>query len=426
MPSGQHSAFGSPFLIGLGLPFSEFFFAEGSSPVGQWLVLAAFAGLVALHWRQELLGAHFGQILLGLAGWYLICAAFSVRPLDSLRCGCTWILPMLAGYLMVLGGNERRARFSHLALGLVLGSLFLLGWHFFLSPGQGKAGIRPFFSDANVFSAFLNLLWPALLLGQREANWWWGARWLLVAVILLGLLYGNSRGAWVGLIGGGIAGLMVGQNTLRRRLRLGIGLVATGLIAFVLLRQYYTYRPQLPQPLPYVLSTADTQTDFSNRERLMRWTCAGRMWRAHPITGNGPGTFAPDFKQYLRDESEIKRISYWFGWKGGAHSVGLTALAETGLPGPLGLMALMLVALGGHAYIFRKKFLAETPPSRQKEKYVISLLAVIALSTWIVHGLFDDLLYRPPIAALLGMWAAINAPPTAHPSGPPPLADPPD
>ncbi|MEM7039523.1 MAG: O-antigen ligase family protein, partial [Bacteroidota bacterium] len=156
-------------------------------------------------------------------------------------------------------------------------------------------------------------------------------------------------------------------------------------------------RPQhdyyVPTTSEYLRSIADPEGGFSNRERVLRWQLALRMAADRPLFGHGPGRYAPNFKDYLHDKAELERISYWFGFTKGGHSDLLTALAETGYPGALLLLA-FFSALGHRLWQNVQRSTAETR--------FLHLGLFFALSTWLVHGLFNDLLAVQPYVLLIG------------------------
>jgi O-antigen ligase len=195
-------------------------------------------------------------------------------------------------------------------------------------------------------------------------------------------------------------------------------------MAFVfagVMRQYLDERPALPGDVKYVLSAGDLQADFSNRERLMRWTTAWRMGLDRPIAGHGPGNFAPKFKHYLKTDAEVRQISYWFGWTGGAHSVWFTAFAETGAVGLLLLLGLLGAFLWRNGNTTRrgvwpaKAFADAQTRGFSGTNDIIptpiqgpSKAAIVAIGFWAVAGIFNDLMLLAPLAGMLGMWFVPN------------------
>lgn len=379
--------------LALVLPFGQL------SPATEWGMLLACGGLAlgagGHAWRSRPIDLRLRSSLVLLA-WWGLSSVMSLRPLTSIVTTLLWALPFFAFYLYLRAQpNPRKALRLLLALS-GLSYMVLLAYHFGVSVFPGKAAIRPFFQDANYFAAALSLLLPGLLalVGERKQAPGWrlgaGAGAILV---LLALIFLRSRGAWVGLGGASLLFAFALLRHWRQRLLLVAGTLALGLVVGGLLSPYLRDRKALPEDLRYVLSTTDVQTDFSNRERLMRWRCAWRMVQDDPFAGRGPGTFAPDFKHYLYNAGEVQQISYWFGWEGGGHSIWLTALAETGWIG-LGLLLVWVGSLLGGLW----------QDLKLQEHRWQAALAVLAIGSWAIHGVFNDLLAVPALAGWLGLW----------------------
>ena len=138
-------------------------------------------------------------------------------------------------------------------------------------------------------------------------------------------------------------------------------------------------------------SIGDVTQDFSNRERLMRWQCAWRMAMDRPLFGHGPGCYPLVFRHYLRGWGEADRISYWFGWRLGAHSDAITTLAETGFPGAIAFVGMLLLA-------GRVAMRELSATGRGMTLHGAMFLGLIG---WVVHGCFNDLLSN----GCLTVWA---------------------
>ena len=128
-------------------------------------------------------------------------------------------------------------------------------------------------------------------------------------------------------------------------------------------------------------SIGDTETNFSNRERIIRWKVALRLFVDHPILGVQPDRFGQRFKFKLESMEEVEQISYWYGWYGGAHSEYLTRLAERGLPATLLFMGYFVWVLLVLFRLIRYEVLGR----------VWGACIAFALGTWLVHGFFNDL-----------------------------------
>ncbi len=344
--------------------------------------------------------------------WGITAAASSPEPMISLTAATTTMVLALGGLISGIQLGNRRKSVVVWILLAATGIATLEVRSLLRFATCGKSAPTPYWLDANFLSAAMALLVPLLLwivwqpleISKRLHFAARGAAASLALLLLFGIAYFNSRGAWLSL--GVTAGTLLVVQLPRGKWRL-LGLFGIGLLGMAL---WFTLPNATvtrgPQPtLNRLKSIGDTQ-EFSNRERLVRWSCAWRMAVEKPILGQGPGRFAPLFKNYLRDRTEIEQIAYWFGWKFGAHSDSLNALAETGFPGFL----LFWGMLGSWAWV------ALRHPSLPSSALPLRLAIGAALLTWLVHGFFNDLLTNPCIVVwvfmLLGMLAA--SPAVAH------------
>jgi O-antigen ligase len=351
--------------------------------------MVVFGG-VAIAWRQlwsqKAAFSGPGKIVLALLaiwlGWGFLSAFFSSESASSM-------VAMLRLVTLAVGGlacgQWMQARWTQgwtLAAGAAVSAVAVYClWRF---PALGKAASPPFFQDTNIFSAVMALLLP--LLAAVVAAWprnWKG--WVAAAMCLLLLaatVIFHSRGAWLSLIGVLLALplLFLPKPGLR---------IAWLLAILILGGAYFGYRASRPaetptttDPLGQLRSIGELGQDFSNRERLMRWECAWRMAIDQPAFGLGPGQYPEVFRHYLRGWTEADRISYWFGWRFGAHSDSLTTLGETGFVGFFAFVG-MLIAAG---------FMAVQRVAAAKTRFSMESAMALALLSWGIHGCFNDLL----------------------------------
>lgn len=323
----------------------------------------------------------------GFLGWSLLSALLGPRPGIGLLTTAKTAAFSLAAMAFVLRRGLRRATWWRVTAAFIAGLAALILYSLLLTQYGGKSAPWPFFKNANHFAAVLCLpVFPLLALTLRKRA---GESWknllagLLLLLFLVGIAASQSRGAWIGLFVGLFLGGLYAMPAWPHRLLL---LLAFGLVVLfgeALLQQIKRDRQQLPAPLEYILSTADAADDFSNRERLMRWTCAWRMFQDRPLRGHGPGNYAPTFKHFIEGPEEKARISYWFGWRDGAHSDYLTVLAETGAPGFLLLVAFLLWWLR----IAWQRMWATT----DRGSWRLHAAIVAAVGTWMGHAFFNDL-----------------------------------
>lgn len=139
-------------------------------------------------------------------------------------------------------------------------------------------------------------------------------------------------------------------------------------------------------------SVTNVKTDASNLERINRWVCAFEMFKEKPLTGFGPGTYQFEYGQFQTSEFKTY-ISTNHGDRGNAHSEYLTYLSETGLPGFLIFLAIVLYTIHVGIRAYHKALV-------RKEK-VIVLGILLGLVTFYVHGLVNAFFDQEKMAFLV-------------------------
>lgn len=420
-------------LLAVWLPFSDLSYGLEIPVQAKVLPLVLCGALAGRAWLDgyRLHGFNARVFVLGVASM-IFSALVSEHIGHSVLTLMAWTAPFAAFFFYLQSprfrkASDRMAEWKRLLLAAGAAGIVLLTYVAFGSPFPGKAAIRPFFLNANFFSAYLCLVLPGLVWVVRSSAKGSVKQYLamgMAVIIGVALVVLRSRGIWIGLGGGLLLALYFWlDNWLQRGVLLAGGLVLALVFAGIM-RQYLEERPALPGDVRYVLSAGDLQSDFSNRERLMRWKCAWRMGNHQIGWGHGPGNFAPKFKHYLKTDTEVRQISYWFGWTGGAHSVWMTSFAETGILGLvllIGLIAGFVREIGG-----RRRYLVDDDkmdPSVENEALkegksssnlkkdlgggmigMAGLMGLVAIGSWAVAGIFNDLMMVGPLAAMLGMY----------------------
>ena len=298
-----------------------------------------------------------GLALLGLALYLGANLAASIlyapQPLASLRLvGLITLVAIPYGLMLnVVTGRAglRQAWRLWLALGLgeaISGLVILFLWsRFGLDLGmQIVLNVPPVpvgtMREGNILGSYTGaaavglLAW--LLTTPRRNYLWLGS--LAGVVLLAGLAVSLSRGAWLGWVAGAALVGLVRLPTLVRR---GAGLALAGLIVGPLLG-FLASTPaglQVAEPLWQRLGTLDLgriTSDITVTERLDTYEKAWEGITAHPILGNGTGSFGQRYVFRSVDEP---------GWVG---NLELHLLYDSGLLGFAGFW-LCIGAVGWRA-----------------------------------------------------------------------------
>lgn len=212
-------------------------------------------------------------------------------------------------------------------------------------------------------------------------------------VWLFAVLTAASRAAWLSLLLAGGVGLWQ-KLPLRGRLVYAGGMAAVFCIfLYINQTQSVQYQSSSKQSSfgAHFMSFANTETDDSNKERLNRWTAAYDMWQEKPITGWGIGNYIFEYARFQRFY-RLTATSTRLADKGGVHNEYLSFLTETGLPGALLYVSLLVWALLRAFRLWRQ--------GRGDAQFWGGLL-FFALLTYLFHACFNNFIDQIKLNALL-------------------------
>ena len=145
-------------------------------------------------------------------------------------------------------------------------------------------------------------------------------------------------------------------------------------------------------------SISNISSDASNLERFNRWNSAIALYNARPIVGWGPGTYQFVYGPYQSNKDKTI-ISTNFGDVGNAHSEYLGPLSESGLPGLLFFLLILInVFYFGIKLYFR---------SQDKKVKSLAIITLSALVTYVLHGVLNNFLDTDKASALFWGYIAI-------------------
>lgn len=380
-----------------------------SLPVELLLVALSFFLIKPLVIKQGkwLLSHPLSILLLIDLAWLVLTSVTSSDHLVSAKRVFMRCLFLLFGYFFMLQWfKDKRALlkpFFMYALGfipVILAILITHSRHGFVSQISFYV-TKPYYDEHTVYAACLAFIVPIVLYATKRTRLISkdpGSKMvisLVFLVFLAALVLSYSRAAWLSLI----VGLGV-YMTLRVRLRpiyYASGVLGLLLCAFI-------FQGQIERTLKgteavsndgdvanHVTSVTNVSTDASNLERINRWVCAIRMFEEKPILGFGPGTYQFEYAQFQTAEYTT-RISTKSGDKGNAHSEYLMALSETGLPGFLSFLILVIytVYLGIRNNLRGEGYLRE-----------VNNVLLVSLVTFFFHGIFNSFIDQDKMALLL-------------------------
>lgn len=400
-------------LIPVSVPYkTESGIVVGLPSEGLITVLAIYLtgiSLIRPFFSKEMFRHPLVILILAEVLWMLVSSAFSTNPPVSLK--RVFMRAMFVQVFLLFGVHvfsQNHKRGVHLYLLYAIGLLWPVIHSFFFhrdfdfSRSAAYKMCEPFFTDHTIYGACIAFVIPMLVLvmfGNKFIRLR-GLMYTLVVVLcfvmIAALVLSFSRAAWISVL---VAFVFGGLLVMRIKLR--------GIITFLLVAGLctYVYSDQIYQTISenesvstkgdisdHLLSATNVQSDASNTERINRWLCAWRMALQKPITGFGPGTYQFEYGRF-QDRGHMTRISTFTGSKGHAHSEYFTPLSETGFPGAILFIVIVLTVIGyGMKVIYRE--------TDMPNKFLL-YGAVLGLVTFYVHGIFNAFLDSDKMAVLV-------------------------
>ena len=360
------------------------------------LILFLFKLLENKGFEKRILRHPISLALYFYLGWMFVTALISTMPLVSIKFWLSRIWFIVAFYLLgilLYRDNKNIYRF----LGLYCGAFLIViayAWsrHFsfgFHNDQSAHFVMNPFYKDHTSYGAMLAFFIPfliAITTFKKFKNSWRVIAGIVSFFFIVALILSYSRAAWLSLlVGGGVFVIM----KLRLRFRpLFISAISVVAIILVFQSQILMFLERNDQESSanlgtHISSMTNVSSDASNLERINRWSCAIRMFEEKPVFGWGPGTYTFKYAPFQLTKHRTI-ISTNSADRGNAHSEYLGPLAESGLPGMLSFLLLVIVIFyrGVHTYTRAK----------DKEIKLIVISAVVSLTTYLVHGFLNNFL----------------------------------
>lgn len=348
--------------------------AERIGAISRWVLLYLAIALVSTGFSPVPIAAATG--LLKLASYLSVFAL--MRTL--LERQIIWWDRLLAA---LLGGGLLS---SVLALRQLYASTEeLAGWADPNSVSTGTIRIYGPLGNPNLLAGYLLPLVPLACIAVLR---WRRLSYRLLAAVTallagIAILFTYSRGGWLGLLAGlALAGmLLLLRGTAhwpplwRRLLPLGSLLIGSIVLALAI--------TQLEPIRTRALSLLAGRGDSSNNFRINVWLAALDMVQDRPWLGIGPGNAAFNSVYPLYQQPKFNALS--------AYSVPLEILVETGVPGLLACLGLLLGSLQVGLRIHGQQGL-------------IAIGSLAAIGGLLTQGITDTIFFRPEVQ-LIGWFA---------------------
>lgn len=387
------------------LPFSfEYNFNSSlGTDIPDELLMLLTAGLYLLYaiFNRRTISAQIRQhplifLLTLLMSWMLVTVLFSTDPLISVKYGLAkgWYLGafVLAPVLVFTNKSAITKAARLLAAAMLIVVLIALVRH-------GLSGFRfatinealsPFFRNHVNYSAMLVCLLP-LWVAFFHLSTNKTVRRLIVAVIvlmLLALFFSYARGAWLALVAGAGAFVLIRKQKLVLAY-LVVLVLAAGTVFWLrednnYLRFAHNYqRTIFHQDFGEHLVATYKLKDVSTAERFYRWIAGVRMIKDQPLTGFGPNTFyenykpygVPAFKTWVSDNPEHSTVHNYF----------LLTVIEQGYPG----LFFFLLLLGAMLWYAQHLWMRVKDPFYKATAMVTGVIVVMIITVNCLSDLIE-------------------------------------
>lgn len=381
------------------------------------LIILLFIGVLLklLHAKKLALteiSTVLGILIIADFAWLTVTAVFSTMPLISAKYVLmkSWYIGVfffLAARYFRSESVAKKFVWSFI-VAVVLLCIYTLVVH--ASGGFSRAyaytAMRPFLPDHGMYAACISFVVPVLFvfaihgqsLGYSRALRLLCA--LLFVFMVAAVALSFTRASWLSLVVSlGLYFVLLAGIRFKYIVLLTL-LCVGGLLANIdyLLTDLSRNKNESDDNIEnHLHSVGNVSSDPSNLERLNRWSSGIRMWEEKPLLGWGPGTYTFQYGKFQLPH-QMTIISTNVGDLGGIHSEYVRPLAESGVPGILLLLAIVIA-------VFSIAFKHQRVLSGSAR--YLSLAVFLGLVTYFAHGLLNNYIEFDKIAVPLYSFMAI-------------------
>jgi putative inorganic carbon (HCO3(-)) transporter len=225
------------------------------------------------------------------------------------------------------------------------------------------------------------------------------SRWLMVGATVLSaaaILFSGTRGAWLGLVAGGItfAALML-ESHLSNLLKRPRRLILQTAIAFIIISIAVWAIGSNPASRGIITRARATATEgFTGAGRTLLWRDSIRMVPAFALIGTGPEGFRKAFlayksKELARHASQTNNES--------SHNAYLDAAISYGLPGAIAYIAIIASSF---MLLIRARRRAQSGKLKAILTGILAALVAVVIHNFFIYDQISTALYFFAVAAL--------------------------
>lgn len=346
--------------------------------------------------------------------WIFLTSIASTMPGVSfkfLAAKIWFIIPAYFFFAQLLKKNLRGATTFFLCYAVGLAIIVCITTYKHLGMGNFKHAaywvMSPFYNDHTAYGAILAFFTTVLAVIpfiKSLPKWQRLLSLALLVLILIGLYLSFSRAAWLSVA---IAFALCCILLLRIKIKtvfitLGILFLLGFSFQNEILHQLNknTQDSSAGNFMEHIQSATNITSDASNVERFNRWSAAIRMANEKPVFGWGPGTYQFNYAPF-QNPAYKTIITTNAGTGGNAHSEYLGPFAESGFIGMFSVLILIFIVITVGINTYQK--------AKKQELRLLSLMCVLALTTYYFHGILNNFLDTDKLAVpVFGAMAVIT------------------
>jgi putative inorganic carbon (hco3(-)) transporter len=333
-------------------------------------------------------------ILVNLA-WLFITCFTSEIPIVSIKfmvARLWFVIPFFFAGILLFTEVKNIKRFQWLyIIPLVVVIFYTLYNHstYGFDKPHSNMVMKPFYNDHTAYGAIIAMFLPVFTGFTLSSGFKRSYRILaliVLTILVTGIIFSYSRAAWIS-----VAAALGAFLLIRFRIRFYWIMLAlvVGIGLFFMFRFQFLDKLEKNKQdsstdfIEHVQSISNISSDASNLERINRWAAAIRLFKERPIFGWGPGTYQFVYAPYQRAK-EKTIISTNYGDMGNAHSEYIGPMTESGVLGMVTFLGIVVTVIITGIRVYRR--------SKNKEIKLLSLVMVLGLITYYVHGLMNNFL----------------------------------
>jgi O-antigen ligase len=249
--------------------------------------------------------------------------------------------------------------------------------------------MKPFYNDHTAYGAIIALFLPiftGFALSREYKRSYRIISLIFLAILVTGIIFSYSRAAWIS-----VAAALGVYFLVRLRIKFYwiVLVLVVGVGLFFMFRYQFLDKLEKNKQdsstdfIEHVQSMTNISSDASNLERINRWAAAIRLIEERPVFGWGPGTYQFVYAPYQRAK-EKTIISTNYGDMGNAHSEYIGPMAESGILGMVTFLGIVITVIITALKVYKK--------AKNREVKLLSLVIMLGLVTYYVHGLMNNFL----------------------------------